>query len=1036
MFMSISVGIGFSVGFNFQPQQAEAADSENVDTNIENQNSLTQINHYFSTEINESASIPITGENINDTSEYSEYKGYGKIYKAVIFDQNDGLYKIKIELNSGIKINGYVIHFFDTVDRIRPVTNLITNTEIDTKTEEITFDSAGWKGISVFWGEEAVVKYGFYDGNNSIDYNVSNTHGSYNGTEIGNGNVYTVSVSAGAGKMLHSIEWVYKSDNAISNSDDVVYPSENRIVWDDKSENLTENPSSLKRENGSKYSTIEITGFSKFPKYLRIVFRESNEISFDLLVSTDPNTRHHSVLEPSPNGFQSVYTGSTGFSVGEINNNIYSEKQITIGDMEEIKIGPKVYNHELGLFAIGLKYKIYYKNKSQQKVYLTVTGSNDNEIVLYEDGFKASSDLEKYKYVNVKLTTNDLKDNLNNQGYIELYLEESGTEVGLNAHAMSDKLTSLGQYESSNFGGKIEISTNSNIYNVSANYSQGYDFSARIIDTKNVGYVTFFPSEILNSSDIGKQDSKSVFAVSMDKAGSDGNYSLKAHGSSRPLKEENKENGFVYYDNIFTAFIYYTMNAYDEAGNEGQFIMNLPDDYKIEVYCYFSLQQFQFNGLNVVDDKVVEDKNEEEMLNKEFSFSNKVKVTYNLPNNGGEVIMFESDFKKDLKVYYGATVSLSLMDGKEFRFVGLYYSNETEDKLISVPSQIEEISGNIVYNYEFDFTTNKPLNLKAKYVSYSVTDKRIYPTNRVYSISSAEDLIWLSNSVLNGNTFEGYIVKQTGNIVFSDDENLHPIGTVKTPFKGVYDGNNYTISNLKFFAVDDYTLNLKNVGLFGCTENATIKNVNIVSNGNGLVKGLSNVGGIVGYAKGTKFKFVRNFNLNVDLKNNGQYIPVELFDFKKEILKNSNVTLVNPEMNNFGGIVGLAENCSFTAVSCSANVLAGGNMETSGGIVGFAKNCNLDKCVYDKSQANSMSEIDLKLLNCDAKSVVSNCCVYKDQQTNIYYTTVKNVLYFGEIQSSDDKLSVNINGTENELSNDIWFILNGRTELKIFYWGY
>ena len=38
--------------------------------------------------------------------------------------------------------------------------------------------------------------------------------------------------------------------------------------------------------------------------------------------------------------------------------------------------------------------------------------------------------------------------------------------------------------------------------------------------------------------------------------------------------------------------------------------------------------------------------------------------------------------------------------------------------------------------------------------------------------------------------------------------------------------------------------------MFGCTENATIKNVNIVSNGNGLVKGLSNVGGIVGYAKG------------------------------------------------------------------------------------------------------------------------------------------------------------------------------------------
>ena len=64
--------------------------------------------------------------------------------------------------------------------------------------------------------------------------------------------------------------------------------------------------------------------------------------------------------------------------------------------------------------------------------------------------------------------------------------------------------------------------------------------------------------------------------------------------------------------------------------------------------------------------------------------------------------------------------------------------------------------------------------------------------------------------------------------------------------------------------------------------------------------------------------------------------------------------------------------------------------------------------------------------------VLNNCCVYKDQQTNIYYTTVKNVLYFGEIQSSDDKLSVNINGTENELSNDIWFKTIARKILIVF----
>ena len=67
---------------------------------------------------------------------------------------------------------------------------------------------------------------------------------------------------------------------------------------------------------------------------------------------------------------------------------------------------------------------------------------------------------------------------------------------------------------------------------------------------------------------------------------------------------------------------------------------------------------------------------------------------------------------------------------------------------------------------------------------------------------------------------------------------IMPIGDESNPFKGSFDGNNKMLSNLKIeFA------NIENVGLFGCTESATIKNLCIA---NAKVLGKTNVGILVG----------------------------------------------------------------------------------------------------------------------------------------------------------------------------------------------
>jgi hypothetical protein len=73
-------------------------------------------------------------------------------------------------------------------------------------------------------------------------------------------------------------------------------------------------------------------------------------------------------------------------------------------------------------------------------------------------------------------------------------------------------------------------------------------------------------------------------------------------------------------------------------------------------------------------------------------------------------------------------------------------------------------------------------------------------------------------------------------------ENWTPIGSETLPFTGEYDGGEYKITNLKI----DLTTN--NVGLFGITNSATLRNIRLVS---GTVNGGRNVGGICGNATGS-----------------------------------------------------------------------------------------------------------------------------------------------------------------------------------------
>ena len=177
------------------------------------------------------------------------------------------------------------------------------------------------------------------------------------------------------------------------------------------------------------------------------------------------------------------------------------------------------------------------------------------------------------------------------------------------------------------------------------------------------------------------------------------------------------------------------------------------------------------------------------------------------------------------------------------------------------------------FKKEFDFTAPiyNDITIYAKYTSKSIKTDWYYnnPNATSFTINSANDLKGLASLVNTSNiNFSGKTIKLGNNIDLANEE-WTPISN----FKGTFDGNYHTISNLKI----SEAMIKDNLGLFGTLTNAKIvnlkfNNVNIsttTANNIGTVAGISNnstlerisvnnlsltglykIGGIVGIANG------------------------------------------------------------------------------------------------------------------------------------------------------------------------------------------
>ena len=252
---------------------------------------------------------------------------------------------------------------------------------------------------------------------------------------------------------------------------------------------------------------------------------------------------------------------------------------------------------------------------------------------------------------------------------------------------------------------------------------------------------------------------------------------------------------------------------------------------------------------------------------------------------------------------------------------------------------VELINSNNYVDYELSSTG---LTIEKKTLAGSGTEED------PYLISTLEDLILFRDSVNAGNSYKGEVVKVTADIDLGG-EAWTPIGASSAPFKGTFDGGNFTVSNLVVSGTN-------NIGFFGYADGCSIKNLKIK---NATVTGADCVGAIAGQVYSTST--IDNCHVSGSIKIEGQTNVGGIVG--KYYVKVSNCSVIGDgaetsyikgtyvksdfEGDNVGGIMGHGGESNNFVGNTVKNITISGTRKV-GGIVGTTnRSTNLNGCVVE-----------------------------------------------------------------------------------------
>lgn len=231
-----------------------------------------------------------------------------------------------------------------------------------------------------------------------------------------------------------------------------------------------------------------------------------------------------------------------------------------------------------------------------------------------------------------------------------------------------------------------------------------------------------------------------------------------------------------------------------------------------------------------------------------------------------------------------------------------------------------------------------------------------------FTISDSADLAGLAKLVNEGNNFSGKTIKLGDDIDLGGKE-WTPIGNSTNSFKGVFEGNKKTISNL---FINSPTKS--DIGLFGFTQSGEVKNFTLE---NAKVTGYLDVGAVAGTPYTSKYS-------NIDVTG---LIQVEGFSYVGGAFgKNAYANLTDVDVTGdegsyvkadsvegsiayrtyVGGLAGFMGEGKITVSDCDVKVDVTGSTCDVGGILGILHYDNtMTDCTYEGSLALTDPDADV-----------------------------------------------------------------------------
>ena len=656
---------------------------------------------------------------------------------------------------------------------------------------------------------------------------------------------------------------------------------------------------------------------------------------------------------------------------------------------------------------LGYVYKIYFVDMNSSTNFADFSPSDDTLVATYapSSGLVISSNGTYVTSVSYSLSIEDLIDSMsskmvNNSSTINLYVTREAINYQFSVRNYANDFKGFNEFEVASFGGTTEI------------FAEGSDISDNLFNVEQHPNLelAFTPNELysferatyVGGTSLSESDDYMLDGIRAETVGTVSRQTV----SLRNL--------------LFDAYVKLENNSFELA----QFLNG-----EIQICSFYQLGTYQAYMTTYLEgsDGFFDSAENYPLQFKTESVASSNETADFVPAGSSQDTRYTAPIilQAEEEFAYG---------GKNYRFVGYYMgtaSGNANNWSYNFSENDKLLSNKTTYIFDVSENTSQALVIYARYEEYA-TDGVVPTVERgTYYISSAENLIWLSNQVKNGNNFAGTSFVQTADIDMSGVANFEPIGTEETPFSGSYNGGNFLIENL---TLNSNTLGY--VGLFGCTDGATISNLTLYG---GSVSGYAYVGGLVGYAKDTTFQNVGNHSCKINLTDvyfgdlltgntvNSYLLSYTMSQNAEGKLEISYSTASFDLQLNFGGLVGYAENCSFSTSYSRAevdmNALAT-NLNYIAGLVGNVDaNTTFDQSFYENS--TNITSNDKNYNNFANSLTVDNAqnCYARSGSTTYFYNALE---ADGEIYSGT---------TPSTLNSQIWLNMGAKYVLKVFYWS-